>query len=119
MDFIEINQIRCYGYTGFLPQEQVLGQWFEVNLRLGVDLGTCSQSDRIEDTLDYRQTIARVKELVQGAKFSLIERLAGAIADAVLESPQVQQANVRVTKLAPPIPDFGGRITIELNREVR
>jgi dihydroneopterin aldolase len=119
MDFIEINQIRCYGYTGFLPQEQVLGQWFEVDLRLGVDLSACTQSDRIEDTLDYRHTIAQVKELVQGAKFSLIERLAGAIADAVLESSQVKQANVRVTKLSPPIPDFGGQITIELNRQAR
>ncbi|EAW34844.1 hypothetical protein L8106_18362 [Lyngbya sp. PCC 8106] len=26
MDAIHIRQIRCYGYTGYLPEEQTLGQ---------------------------------------------------------------------------------------------
>lgn len=31
MDSIHVTGIRCYGYTGLLPEEQVLGQWFEVD----------------------------------------------------------------------------------------
>jgi hypothetical protein len=31
LDLIRISGIRHYGYTGFFAEEQVLGQWFEVN----------------------------------------------------------------------------------------
>ncbi|MCC5898615.1 MAG: dihydroneopterin aldolase [Phormidium sp. BM_Day4_Bin.17] len=116
MDCIEISQIRCYGYTGFLPEEQVLGQWFEVDLTLWLDLQEASQSDAIEDTLDYRQAIAQVKEIIKQEKFALVERLAGAIADSMLNLEQVQHVRVRLSKPAAPIPDFGGRITIEITR---
>ncbi len=30
MDTIHVTGIRAYGYTGYLAEEQVLGQWFEV-----------------------------------------------------------------------------------------
>ncbi len=34
MDCIHVTGIRAYGYTGYLPEEQSLGQWFEVDLKL-------------------------------------------------------------------------------------
>jgi 7,8-dihydroneopterin aldolase/epimerase/oxygenase len=116
MDCIHVNVIRSYGYTGFLAEEQILGQWFEVNLKLWLDLSQAGQSDRIEDTLDYRQVISMTKTLIQTQKFALIERLASAIADQILEHTAVQQVQVCLTKLAPPIPEFSGSITIELTR---
>ncbi|PSO99054.1 MAG: dihydroneopterin aldolase [Cyanobacteria bacterium SW_6_48_11] len=93
MDSIQLTGIRCYGYTGFLPEEQVLGQWFEVDL-----------------------IIATVKHLVKTAKFALVEKLASAIADAILESESVQQVRVQLSKPAAPIPDFGGKIAIDITR---
>ena len=57
MDFIKIKGIRCYGYTGYVPEEKILGQWFEVNLSLGMDLHVSGISDSIEDTLDYCHVI--------------------------------------------------------------
>ncbi len=117
MDTIKINDLRCYGYTGFLPEEQVLGQWFEVNLTIGVDLSSAGESDAIADTLDYRNTIAQVKHLVETAQFSLIEKLAHAIAQSVLQDELVQQVCVQLSKPDPPIPNFGGAITVEITRE--
>lgn len=116
MDWIQLSGLRIYGYTGALPEEQVLGQWFEVNLKLGMDLLVAGQSDRLEDTLDYRSVIAAVKQLVQTSKFVLIEKLAQAIAETALEFPLVAQVEVSLSKLAAPIPDFGGTITIMLTR---
>lgn len=116
MDCIHITGIRCYGYTGYLPEEQVLGQRFEVDLTLWLDLAQAGKSDAIEDTLDYRTAIATVQDLVKTAKFALVERLASAIAQAILESKGVQQVRVRLTKLAAPIPDFAGQISIEITR---
>jgi dihydroneopterin aldolase len=116
MDAISITGIRCYGYTGVLPEEQVLGQWFEVDLKLWLDLSLASQSDLLENTLDYRATIAIVKGIVKTSKFALIEKLAGEIVRAVLEQELVEKVEVRLTKVAAPIPDFGGKIAIELTR---
>lgn len=116
MDCIQLTGIRCYGYTGYLKEEQVLGQWFEVDLSLWLDLAPAGRSDDIADTLDYRHAIETVKQLVKTSKFALVEKLASAIAEAILKLERVQQVQVRLSKLAAPIPDFGGTITIELTR---
>jgi dihydroneopterin aldolase len=116
MDCIQITGIRCYGYTGYLQEEQVLGQWFEVDLTLWLDLAPAGESDEIAETLDYRNAIETVKQLVKTSKFALVEKLASAIANAILELPLVQQVQVRLTKPAAPIPDFGGKITIDITR---
>ena len=116
MDSINITGIRGYGYTGYLPEEQVLGQWFEVNLTLSIDLTQAGKTDQIEHTLDYRQAIAIVKNLIQSNRFVLVEKLAAAIADEILQLDQVQQVRVQLTKPAAPIPDFGGKITIDITR---
>jgi dihydroneopterin aldolase len=118
MDCIHLTGIRSYGYTGYLPEEQVLGQWFEVDVKLWLDLSQATETDAIADTLDYRNVISTVQNLVKTSKFALLEKLAGAIADAILQqSDRVTQVQVVVTKPAAPIPDFGGKISIEISRK--
>jgi dihydroneopterin aldolase len=116
MDSIQITGIRCYGYTGYLPEEQVLGQWFEVDLTLWLDLSIAGGSDRIEDTCDYRAAIAIVKDIIKNEKFALVEKSIAAIADKILQLEKVQQVRVQLSKLAAPIPDFGGKITLDITR---
>ena len=116
VDSIQITGIRCYGYTGYLPEEQVLGQWFEVDLTLWLDLAPAGQSDKIEETVDYREAIAIVKQQIKTAKFALVEKLTAEIAESILRLEKVQQVRIRLSKLAPPIPDFEGKITIDLTR---
>ena len=116
MDVIQLTGIRCYGYTGYLQEERFLGQWFEVDLRMTVDLAAAGQSDRIEDTLDYRNVITAVKEIISLSKFDLVEKLAETIIASVLSFDKVQQVELKLHKPGAPIPDFGGKITIELTR---
>ena len=117
MDCIHLTGIRGYGYTGYLPEEQVLGQWFEVDLRLWLDLSKAGKTDAIEDTIDYRGVISLVQNLLKTSKFSLVERLAATIADSILASgDRVVQVQVVLSKPAAPIPDFGGEISIELTK---
>jgi 7,8-dihydroneopterin aldolase/epimerase/oxygenase len=115
-DRIELSNIRCYGYTGFLPEEQVLGQWFEVDLIIDRDLALAGRSDDLNDTLDYRGAIEATKNVIKTGKFLLVERLAAEIATQILGFPAVQQVRVRLHKPAAPIPDFGGKITIDITR---
>ncbi|MCC5634544.1 dihydroneopterin aldolase [Nostoc sp. CHAB 5844] len=117
MDCIHLTGIRCYGYTGYLPEEQVLGQWFEVDVKLWLDLSQAAKTDAIADTLDYRSVISAIQNLVKTSQFALLEKLAGTIADSILQQcDRVTQVQVVVTKPAAPIPDFGGKISIELTR---
>ena len=115
-DTICVTGIREYGYTGALPEEQVLGQWFEVDVTLWRDLAQAAESDRLQDTHDYRTTIQIVKNIIRTQTFALIEALAGAIADAILEHDDIKQVQVRLTKVAAPIPGFSGQITIDITR---
>lgn len=116
MDRIHLNSIRSYGYTGFLPEEKVLGQWFEVDLVLWMDLTAAGQSDRIEDTLDYRQVIEQVKQRIQSSRYALLERLATDIAEHLLGYAILHRVDIKLIKVAAPIPGFSGRIAVELTR---
>ncbi|MDJ0616945.1 MAG: dihydroneopterin aldolase [Calothrix sp. MO_192.B10] len=117
MDCIHVTGIRAYGYTGYLPEEQVLGQRFEVDVKLWLDISPAAKTDNIEKTVDYRSIITLVKDLVKTSKFVLIERLVETLADSILkQSDRITQVQVILSKPAAPIPDFGGKISIDVTR---
>lgn len=60
--------------------------------------------------------LAQVQQLVKTSKFALVERLAAAIADSILAVKGIEQVKVRLSKPAAPIPDFSGKIAIEIVR---
>jgi 7,8-dihydroneopterin aldolase/epimerase/oxygenase len=115
VDCLHLRGIRGYGYTGALPEEQVLGQWFEVNLQIYLDLNPSGQSDVLADTLHYGPLIAQIQDIIQRSHYNLVERLATVIAEAVLAYPIVDRVHVCLIK-HPPIPDFGGQIQVEILR---
>ncbi|MBD2257176.1 dihydroneopterin aldolase [Pseudanabaena sp. FACHB-2040] len=118
MDQLHITGIRAYGYTGALPEENVLGQWFEVDLTLWLDLTLAGKSDALADTHNYVYVVQAVQQLMRESRFQLIERLADAIATTVLTSDaRLHQVKVRLIKLTPPIPDFSGQIAVEIVRQ--
>jgi 7,8-dihydroneopterin aldolase/epimerase/oxygenase len=118
MDCIHITDLRVYGYTGALPEEQVLGQWFWLDITLYLDLAPSGASDILDDTLDYCNVIELVQDIVKRQRFVLLERSVAVIADAVLtQYHQVAQVRIKMTKPHPPIPDFGGKIAIEIIRD--
>lgn len=118
MDIIQLTGIRAYGYTGAFPEEKILGQWFEVDITLWLDLSQAGNSDLLADTHDYGAVVESTQQIVQTHKFNLIERLAAEIARSALKSDgRLHQAQVRVSKLSAPIPDFSGKISVEITRD--
>ncbi|NUN64801.1 ribonuclease HI [Pseudanabaena biceps] len=112
---IYLKGVRAYGYVGYLPEENVLGQWFEVDATLWVDFEKSTHSDDIDDTVNYISCIRKIENLIQTEKFKLIERLVGAIADSLLEDQKITQVEVKVIK-HPPIPNFQGSVAVEILR---
>ena len=116
LDTIQISGIRCYGYTGYFPEEQVLGQWFEVDLTIWMDLSITGSDDQLDNTLNYADVVERVTNLLETSRFKTIERLNAVIIEAVLAFPPAQKVHSRLVKVSPPIPHFGGRIAIAMTR---
>jgi len=116
LDAIEITGIRCYGYTGYFPEEQVLGQWFEVDLTIWMDLSLTGSDDQLSNTLNYADVVERVTNLLETSRFKTIEKLNAVIIEAVLAFAPVQKVHSRLVKVSPPIPRFAGRIAIAMTR---
>lgn len=104
---IELRSLVVFGHHGYLEEERRLGQRFLVDLWVDVR-GSASDTDRIEDTVDYRHLAELVREVFAGRERLLLEGLAGAVADRIVERfPGVQDVRVRVRKpdvvLDPPV----------------
>ena len=115
-DCLRIRGLRAYGYSGFFAAEQELGQWFEVELCLWLDLAAAGRDDDFQRSLDYGAVVREVQELVERARFRTIERLATAISERVLALEGVRDVETTLTKLHPPIPGFSGQVAVTLRR---
>jgi dihydroneopterin aldolase len=96
---LELEGLSVFGRHGVLEEERGDGQEFLYDIAL--DVGDAGASDRIEDAVDYREVADCVREISAGRDFNLIEALAGAVADALVERFAVRSVRVRVTKTNP------------------
>jgi dihydroneopterin aldolase len=99
---ISVDGLRLRGRCGVTAEERALGQTLVVDLRLVPSSCRGALTDRLEDTLDYGGAVDRVREVVEGGEFALLERLATSLADA-LWSDGLDELSVRVRKLGPPV----------------
>jgi len=116
MDVIRLKRMVFYGYHGVSAPEKETGRRFEVDCELEADLAAPGSSDQLTDTVDYVAVYNSIREIVEGKAFSLIEKLALAIADRLLDSFPVYRVTVRVRKMIPPIPGNIDHIEIEVSR---
>ncbi len=109
--------MKFYGYHGVYPEEQKLGQRFNVDLVLGCDLINASNSDNIEHTVHYGQAYEITKEIVEGEPRKLVETVAEQISHALLQQFTIlTSCTVKVIKPDPPIPGHYDSVAIEITR---
>ena len=98
MDKITLSGMTFHGYHGVLPEEQDHGQAFEVDVEVAADLHPSARRDDLALSVDYRRVYALVKEVMEGKRFQLLEALAEAIAQRLLNLERVMAVTVRVRK---------------------
>jgi 7,8-dihydroneopterin aldolase/epimerase/oxygenase len=98
MTHLEISGLELFGHHGALEEERRYGRKFLFDLRLEL-AEQPSRSDRLEDTVDYRDLVTLVKAVSDGRQFTLLEALARAVAEAVFDRFQVKHVHVRVRKV--------------------
>ncbi len=112
-----MNQLAFYGYHGVFAEEKKLGQRFIVDLVLQVELARAGTTDHLDDTINYGEVYEKVKEIVEGQSFRLVESVAERIANDLLNSfPLLQECTVKVIKPDPPIPGHYQSVAVELTR---
>jgi 7,8-dihydroneopterin aldolase/epimerase/oxygenase len=115
-DRIEIRDLELVLLCGVLPEERSRPQPFRIDIDLYVDLGRASRTDDLTDTVDYGTVCLGLAETLALEQFALLERLAGRIAELVLDDPAVQAVTVSVHKLRPPVPVHVGTTGVRLHR---
>lgn len=116
MDRILIDDLRVLTLIGALPHEREAVQPLRVDLSIGVDLRDAGRSDELDDTVNYGLVAERITDLANEAKHVLLERLATDIADTVLSFDRVEEVDVIVTKLRPPVPTPVGTTAVRIVR---
>lgn len=115
-DKIVVRNMVFYGYHGVFEAERELGQQFEVDVELYLDLRAAAQADDIDMTLNYVEVYTMVKEIVEEREFRLIETLAETIADQVLDAYDLDKVVVRVRKPHVAMGGLTGGVEIEIER---
>jgi 7,8-dihydroneopterin aldolase/epimerase/oxygenase len=103
-DRIEVRGLRVDGVHGVLEEERRHAQPFEVDLDLYLDTVPAARRDDLAATADYGAAVDAVVRVITGPPHRLLESLAGAVADVVLDDPHVEQVTVTIRKLRPPLP---------------
>ena len=83
-DMIFITGVVMHARHGVMEHETEVGQRFVIDLELSADLSESSRTDRLADTVSYSNVVATATAAFKDANYKLLERAAGAVADAIL-----------------------------------
>jgi len=117
LDRLTLRGMKFYSHSGIRSFEKDVGQLFEIDLDCYLDLSRASKSDRISDTINYPKLFQTVKEVMETSSYNLMERLAGEIANKVLQNFPVMQIKVRCRKPRVPVKGFIDYAEVEIARE--
>ncbi|HWQ42763.1 MAG TPA: dihydroneopterin aldolase [Desulfosporosinus sp.] len=115
-DVIHLRGLEFYAYHGALPEEQVLGQRFLIDMDLFSDLSQAGSSDQVEDTIHYGEVYQVIKACVTGDSHQLLEHLAEDLAQQVLEQFVCTSVRVEVHKPQAPISGIFRDVSVEIWR---
>ena len=116
-DTIFITGVVVHARHGVMEHETEVGQRFVIDLELFSDLSDASSSDRLADTVSYSQVVSTATAAFRNANYKLLERAAGAVADAILAAfPRIRAVKVTVHKPHAPIAEIFEDVGVVLTR---
>ncbi len=99
MDHIFVRDLRIETLIGFHKREQIVPQTLRLDLEIGIANTDVFESDKVTDCIDYEKVTVRIRELVAGTHFNLVETLAERIARIVLDEFGAASVKVSAAKL--------------------
>ena len=100
--YIHLNRLRFHAFHGVEAQERLVGNTYEISLRLQCDVTTAMQTDDVCHTVNYASVYAVVKEEM-AVPSQLVEHVAGRIGERLFaEFPAIQSLDISIMKVNPP-----------------
>jgi 7,8-dihydroneopterin aldolase/epimerase/oxygenase len=111
-DRIVVRGLRLWAHVGVLEFEREQGQWFELDLELGVDLKPAGRSDLLADTLDYAQLITALQHQARAIRCHTLEHYSEQILTLIAERCGPLPLQLELRKCAAPVPGFNGMVAV-------
>lgn len=103
-DMIIIRNLEVFAYHGVLPEEKRNGQFFYLDIELGVDLSAASESDNLNDTINYDEVCRIAGDVMTARVYDLIEKAAGEVCSALLDAfPSIERVTLTLRKPSAPV----------------
>ena len=93
---LEALEVKCI--IGIFDWERKTPQKVRIDLEFPADIRKAAQSDKIEDTVDYKRIAKRVLTYVGKSRFQLIETLAEKLAALLLKEFKLKEVKLRLSK---------------------
>jgi dihydroneopterin aldolase len=115
MDELALKNLRIYAYHGCHPEERIIGGWFSVSVKVYSDMEIASQSDNLENAIDY-VLLKKLIEEEMAIPSNLIEHVAGRIAKRIKDQNHNKLVEVEICKERPPFGGIGASVSIKIKR---
>lgn len=100
---IELRDVHLFAHHGVMPQEQKIGAWFTIDIKLEITDYGCATSDEIDGTVSYadvyeilRQEMAIPSKLLENVCQRISKRLYGTFG-------QIEAIAITLCKDTPPM----------------
>ncbi len=116
-DRIFIKGLAVHAHHGVFEHEGTVGQRFDIDLELDVDLASAARSDRLADTISYAAVAENALRAFTTRKRKLIEAAAGDVVEAIFaEFQTVSWVRIAVHKPHAPIAAIFADVGVVLER---
>ncbi|MGK5594223.1 MAG: dihydroneopterin aldolase [Parachlamydiaceae bacterium] len=96
---VGVENLKVTCFVGVYPEEKLAKQELLIDLKLRTDFSKSTQSDSLQDAIDYDKIAELCQETAALKHYHLIETLANAFAEGILQHFSVDEVWVRVKKL--------------------
>ena len=113
--YIRLEGMKFYAFHGVLPQENLVGANFYVDLKLKTDFTQAAETDELEDTVSYADIHTVVKEEMS-IPSKLLEHVCQRIARRLFHDfPTIETIDIRLSKENPPMGACAESIGVEVH----
>ncbi|MDE7126084.1 MAG: dihydroneopterin aldolase [Muribaculaceae bacterium] len=100
---IIVRGLKLRAFHGVMDQERLVGNDFEVDVRVVYPFEKALVSDDVNDTLSYADIVEIIKQCMRQPS-KLIEHVAGRIRESLIGTyPAIKGGMVAIRKLTPPV----------------
>ena len=113
--YIRMEGMKFHAFHGVLPQENLVGAYFYIDLNLKTDFTRAAETDELEGTVSYADIHAVVKEEMS-VPSQLLEHVCQRIARRLFQDfPSIEAIDIRLSKENPPMGACAKSIGVEVH----